>query len=137
MPMPSNEARRNLLSNERLESFWDGLWLELWPFLYSIVESREIAPRCLQTTCGAISYRMSVSRASGTPTDAPTCSLDVCSASPSSLSTCVSIAGGRAQEEEHTICTCVCIWFSMEATFPEEDFQRGTYVQRCMWQRAG
>ena len=33
MPMPSNEARRNLLSNERLESFWDALWLELWPFL--------------------------------------------------------------------------------------------------------
>ena len=32
--MPSNEARRNLLSNERLDTFWDGLWLELWPFLY-------------------------------------------------------------------------------------------------------
>ena len=32
--MPSNEARRNLLSNERLDTFWDALWLELWPFLY-------------------------------------------------------------------------------------------------------
>ena len=32
--MPSNEARRNLLSNERLDTFWDGLRLELWPFLY-------------------------------------------------------------------------------------------------------
>ena len=34
MPMPSNEARRNLLQNEPIESFWDALWLELWPFLY-------------------------------------------------------------------------------------------------------
>ena len=34
MPMPSNEARRNLLSNERRDTFWDALWLELWPFLY-------------------------------------------------------------------------------------------------------
>ena len=23
-----------MLPNERLESFWGGLWLELWPFLY-------------------------------------------------------------------------------------------------------
>ena len=34
MPMPSNEALRNLLPNEPIESFWDALWLELWPFLY-------------------------------------------------------------------------------------------------------
>ena len=34
--MPSNEARHNLLSNERLDTFWDALWLELWPFLYSL-----------------------------------------------------------------------------------------------------
>ena len=64
--MPSNEARRNLLSNERLESFWDALWLELGPFLYFIVESRRIACRCLQTKRGAICYRMSVSTPSGT-----------------------------------------------------------------------
>ena len=32
--MPSNEARCNLLSNERRDTFWDTLWLELWPFLY-------------------------------------------------------------------------------------------------------
>ena len=32
MPMPSNEARRNLLPNEPIESFWDALWLELLPF---------------------------------------------------------------------------------------------------------
>ena len=31
-PIP-NESLRNLLQNERLESFWDALWLELWPFL--------------------------------------------------------------------------------------------------------
>ena len=39
MPMPLNEARRNLLSNERLDTFWDALWLELWPFLCFMVES--------------------------------------------------------------------------------------------------
>ena len=38
MPMLSNEARRNLLSNERLDTFWDALWLELWPFLCFTVE---------------------------------------------------------------------------------------------------
>ena len=32
--IPSNEALRNWLSNERLDTFWDTLWLELWPFLY-------------------------------------------------------------------------------------------------------
>ena len=32
-PKPcSNDARRNLLSNDVDESFWDALWLELWPF---------------------------------------------------------------------------------------------------------
>ena len=72
------------------------------PFCISLLKFRRIARRCLQVKHLAISYRM-------TPTDAPTCSLDVCSASPSSLSTCVPIAGGRVQEEEHTICTCVCI----------------------------
>ena len=34
--MPSNEARRNLPSNECLDTFWDALWLELWSFLYSL-----------------------------------------------------------------------------------------------------
>ena len=43
MPMPSNEARRNLLQNEPIESFWDALWLELWPFLCFTVESRPTA----------------------------------------------------------------------------------------------
>ena len=28
----SNDARRNLLSNDVDESFWDALWLELWTF---------------------------------------------------------------------------------------------------------
>ena len=56
-----------MLSNEGLESFWDALWLELWPFLYFIVESRRTACRCLQTKRGAICYRMSVSTPSGTP----------------------------------------------------------------------
>ena len=65
--MPSNEARRNLLSNERLDAFWDALWLELWPFLYFVAESRRIACRCLQTKRGAICSRMSVSTPSGTP----------------------------------------------------------------------
>ena len=65
--MPSNEARRNLLSNERLDTFWDALWLELWPFLYFTVEFRRIACRCLQTKRGAICYRMSVSTPFGTP----------------------------------------------------------------------
>ena len=41
--MPSNEARRNLLSNERLDTFQDALWLELWPFLCFMAESRRIA----------------------------------------------------------------------------------------------
>ena len=67
MPMPSNEARRNLLSNERLDTFWDALWLELWPFLYLTAESRRIACRCLQTKRGAICSRISVSTPSGTP----------------------------------------------------------------------
>ena len=65
--MPSKEVRRNLLSNERLDTFWDALWLVLWPFLYFIVESRRMASRCLQTKRGAICYRMSVSTPSGTP----------------------------------------------------------------------
>ena len=30
----SNDRDGNLLSNEGLESFWDALWLELWPFLF-------------------------------------------------------------------------------------------------------
>ena len=64
--MPSNEAGHNLLSNERLDTFWDALWLELWPFLYFIVESHRIACRWLQTKRGAICYRMSVSPPSGT-----------------------------------------------------------------------
>merc|ERR1712139_577572 len=62
-----NDRELNLLSNGPIESFWGTLWLELWPFLCFIVESRRIACRCLQTKCGAICYRMSVSRASGTP----------------------------------------------------------------------
>ena len=37
MAMTSNEAQRKLLSIERLDSFWDTLWLELWPFFYFIV----------------------------------------------------------------------------------------------------
>ena len=61
------DTPRNLLPNRALESFWDALWLELWAFLYFIVESRRIACRCLQTKRGAICYRMSVSTPSGMP----------------------------------------------------------------------
>ena len=56
MPMPSNEARRNLLPNEPIESFWDALWLGIQPFLCSIVQSWRITCRCLQTKRGAISW---------------------------------------------------------------------------------
>ena len=31
--MPSNDARRNLLSNALTKSFWDALWLGIRPFL--------------------------------------------------------------------------------------------------------
>ena len=65
--MPSDEARCHLLSNERLDTFCDALWLELWPFSYFIVESRMIQCRCLQAKRGAICYRMSVS----TPSEMP------------------------------------------------------------------
>ena len=47
MPMPSNEARRNLLSNEHLDTFWEALWLELWPlflFYCKISEDRMAMP---------------------------------------------------------------------------------------------
>ena len=40
MPATQNYSKLNLLPNERLESFWDALWLELWPFLCFILESR-------------------------------------------------------------------------------------------------
>ena len=42
MPMPSNEARRNLLPNELIESFWDVLWLGIQPFLGFSVQSRKV-----------------------------------------------------------------------------------------------
>ena len=57
--MPPNDREFNLLSNRAIESFWDALWLELWPFLCSIVEPRRIrAPmpsnevRCNFLVCG-------------------------------------------------------------------------------------
>ena len=28
------DTPRNLLPNHAIESFWDALWLELWPLLY-------------------------------------------------------------------------------------------------------
>ena len=34
--MPSNKGKGNLLSTERLDTFWDTLWLELRPFFYSL-----------------------------------------------------------------------------------------------------
>ena len=67
MPMPSNDARRNLLPNRVIESFWDALWVGIRPLLCFIVKSCRIACRCLQTKRGAICYRMNVSRASETP----------------------------------------------------------------------
>ena len=42
MPMPSNEVRRYLLQNEPIESFWDALCLELWPFLCFTIRSRKV-----------------------------------------------------------------------------------------------
>ena len=35
MPTPPNSRKSNLLSNGAVESFWDALWLELWPLLWS------------------------------------------------------------------------------------------------------
>ena len=35
------EARRNLLQNERLESFWDALWLGIWTFLCFTMKLQE------------------------------------------------------------------------------------------------
>ena len=64
--LSKNDSPRNLLPNRAIESFWDALWLELWPFLCFTVESRRIACRCLQTKRGAICYRMNVLSASGT-----------------------------------------------------------------------
>ena len=32
--LSKNDSPRNLLPNHAIESFWDALWLELWPFLY-------------------------------------------------------------------------------------------------------
>ena len=46
-PMPSNDARRNLLSNERLDTFWDALWLELWLFLYLRLKYRRTVRECI------------------------------------------------------------------------------------------
>ena len=51
MPMPSIDARRNLLPNERLESFWDGLWLGIGPFLYKY---RDPADLCIMGGYGSI-----------------------------------------------------------------------------------
>ena len=42
MPMPSNDARRNLLPNRAIESFWDALWLGIQPFLCFTTESRKV-----------------------------------------------------------------------------------------------
>ena len=39
--MPSNECPRDLLPNERFESFWDALWLGIGPFLCFLVEYLE------------------------------------------------------------------------------------------------
>ena len=46
MLMPSSEARHSFLPNRALERFWDALWLELWPFLFFILE-----------TCGSVCWR--------------------------------------------------------------------------------
>ena len=75
------DAPRDLLQNERLESFWGGLWLELWPFLYFHQLFEDMfnllgicwdlfGPRLSQDTYlkkmrSAICYKMNVSRASG------------------------------------------------------------------------
>ena len=56
-----NDREFNLLSNGAIESFWDALWLELWPLLCSIVESRRIRVpmpsnelRCNFLVCGVL-----------------------------------------------------------------------------------
>ena len=32
--LSKSDAPHNLLPNRAIESFWNALWLELWPFLY-------------------------------------------------------------------------------------------------------
>ena len=34
LQLSKSDSPRNLLPNRAIESFWDALWLELWPFLY-------------------------------------------------------------------------------------------------------
>ena len=34
LQLAKSDSPRNLLPNRAIESFWDALWLELWPFLY-------------------------------------------------------------------------------------------------------
>ena len=65
MPMPSNEARRNLLPNEPIESFWDALWLGIRPSLCSIIEFRRNAHRCLPRRRGSISWCVGCRREAG------------------------------------------------------------------------
>ena len=75
-PKPcSNDVRRNLLSNDVDESFWDALWLELWPFevltlvflhfSFFHVGFRHCHP--IQSMRGAICYHNNKSAASETP----------------------------------------------------------------------
>ena len=75
MPMPSNEARRNLLSNRAVEGFWDALWLELWPFevltyaflYFSLFQLGSRHCHHIHSMRGAICYHNNKSAASETP----------------------------------------------------------------------
>ena len=50
-----------------LDSFWDALWLELWPFLCFMLESRRIVPWRAQAIEEEICYRSVPSAAPATP----------------------------------------------------------------------
>ena len=63
--MPSNDARRNLLSNALTKSFWDALGLGIQPVLCFTVESRRIACRCLPRRRGSISWCVGCRREAG------------------------------------------------------------------------
>ena len=71
----SNDARRNLLSNDVDESFWDALWLELWMFevlsaVFLHFPSFQVGFRhChpIQSMFGAICHHNHKSAASVTP----------------------------------------------------------------------
>ena len=65
----SEITKLSLVTNERLESFWDALWLGIRTFLCMIVQCLivEITMIYKVKSQNEVRYRMNVSRASGTP----------------------------------------------------------------------